>query len=201
MAISKIIYKSSAEATPEVWMDATMATAAAANIIAPYTAMLADGVMTTGTGSGGGGGLEYETGTWTPTEDIARGEIAFTDNHTTTPCFIAIYDASSCSTLETYSNNTELFFDPYRLNGDGIPYNSTNYRYGLVQYTYTGSSVSLSGQRTYFVYNSDSTSDSAASYPRYWAKPDRFYPYSDSTSRYWRTGRTYKWIAVWAPTT
>lgn len=37
-------------------MDATPATAAAADILAPKTAMLADGVMTTGTGTGGGGG-------------------------------------------------------------------------------------------------------------------------------------------------
>lgn len=53
MAISKVIYKSSASATPETWMDATTATAAAADIISPKTAMLADGVMTTGTGSVG----------------------------------------------------------------------------------------------------------------------------------------------------
>lgn len=59
MAISKIIYKESANATPEVWMDATSATAAAADITAPKTAMLANGVVTTGTGSGGGGGGGY----------------------------------------------------------------------------------------------------------------------------------------------
>lgn len=56
MAISKIIYKTSPQDTGTVWMDATPATAAAADILAPKTAMLADGVMTTGTGSGGGGG-------------------------------------------------------------------------------------------------------------------------------------------------
>ena len=55
MAISKIVYKESANATPVTWMDATSATAGAADITAPKTAMLADGVMTTGTGSGGGG--------------------------------------------------------------------------------------------------------------------------------------------------
>jgi len=58
MAISKIIYKSSAQATPEVWMDATSSTAAAADITSPKTAMLADGVVTTGTGTGGGGGVD-----------------------------------------------------------------------------------------------------------------------------------------------
>ena len=55
MAISKVVYKSSANATPVTWMDATPATALAADIMAPKTAMLADGVLTTGTGSGGGG--------------------------------------------------------------------------------------------------------------------------------------------------
>lgn len=54
MAISKITYKSSPSATPETWMDATGATAAASDITSPKTAMLADGVVTTGTGSGGG---------------------------------------------------------------------------------------------------------------------------------------------------
>lgn len=54
MAISKVIYKSSSQDTGTVWMDATPATAAAADITALKTAMLADGVLTTGTGSGGG---------------------------------------------------------------------------------------------------------------------------------------------------
>lgn len=51
MAVAKVIYKSSANATPETWMDATTATATAEDITAPKTAMLADGVMTTGTGT------------------------------------------------------------------------------------------------------------------------------------------------------
>lgn len=54
MAISKVIYKSSPSATPETWMDATTATAVASDIASPKTAMLADGIVTTGTGSGGG---------------------------------------------------------------------------------------------------------------------------------------------------
>ena len=53
MAISKVIYKSSASATPVTWIDATPATAAAADILSPKTAMLADGVVTQGTYSGG----------------------------------------------------------------------------------------------------------------------------------------------------
>lgn len=48
MAISKVIYKSSANATPETWMDATTATATAVDITSPKTAMLANGVVTSG---------------------------------------------------------------------------------------------------------------------------------------------------------
>lgn len=51
MAVAKVIYKSSANATPETWMDATTATAAAEDITAPKTAMLADGMVVTGTGT------------------------------------------------------------------------------------------------------------------------------------------------------
>ena len=53
MAISKVVYKESANATPVTWMDATSATASASDITAPKTAMLANGVLTTGTGGGG----------------------------------------------------------------------------------------------------------------------------------------------------
>ena len=53
MAISKVVYKSSSSAQGVTWMDATSATAAASDIIAPKTAMLANGVVTEGTGSGG----------------------------------------------------------------------------------------------------------------------------------------------------
>lgn len=69
MAISKVIYKSSPSAQGEVWMDATPATAAAADIISPKTAMLANGVMTQGTGSGGS----------TPTGNINISQAGQTD--------------------------------------------------------------------------------------------------------------------------
>lgn len=49
MAVSKVILNNT------TLIDATTATATAADITSPKTAMLADGVMTTGTGSGGGG--------------------------------------------------------------------------------------------------------------------------------------------------
>lgn len=49
MAIAKVIYKSSAEATPEVWMDTTDKTAAAGNMLNGITALKNDGTTATGT--------------------------------------------------------------------------------------------------------------------------------------------------------
>lgn len=73
MAVSKVIINGVTR------IDATTATATAGDILAPKTAMLADGVMTTGTGTGGGGGISID--------DIATNTApsgAFTLNSTTT---------------------------------------------------------------------------------------------------------------------
>lgn len=58
MAISKVVLNGT------TLMDATTATAAAEDITAPKTAMLADGVMTTGTRSGGGGSAWSRPAEW-----------------------------------------------------------------------------------------------------------------------------------------
>lgn len=58
MAISKVVLNGT------TLMDATTATAAAEDITAPKTAMLADGVMTTGTGTGGGSSAWTRPAEW-----------------------------------------------------------------------------------------------------------------------------------------
>lgn len=135
MAISKIVYKSSPSATPVTWMDATTATAAAADITAPKTAMLADGVVTTGTGTGGGGvsitveqlpgggehyiisgtqstgGVEY--GTFTVTSDIGLADAGTTVNigFSGQPDLLYVWmDRASFEALGTWANNTHYKF-------------------------------------------------------------------------------------------
>jgi len=147
---------------------------------------------------GGGSGLTYETGTWTPTSDIARGEISFANTHSEAPILIALSDATGTANTVTNSNMSFVFFDPYKAFGAGFPYNSTGLRYAFNFYGYRGTSTgSISGSVFMCSKNSDNTGSSDTSYPRYWASPTKFYPYSNSTSRYWRSGRTYKWYAVW----
>lgn len=150
--------------------------------------------------AGGGGGLEYETGEYTPDADIARPTITFSNTHSEAPVLVYMCDVTGTAHSATNSNYVFMYADPYKLWGHGYPYSSSDYRYANVWACYRSTSTSsLSMSGLTIAYNSDSTLSSPSSYPRYWASPTEFHPYSNSTSRYWRAGRTYKWIAVWKP--
>lgn len=97
-------------------MDATTATASANEIISPYTAMTADGVMTTGTASGGGdellwkfieGKIEDDDIDWSKVTKLRNGEFYKQKSLTTVPNPIveqmsdsAFYGCSGLKTLE-----------------------------------------------------------------------------------------------------
>ena len=151
---------------------------------------------------GGGGGLEYETGTWSPDEDIARGTISFVNSHSEPPVGILLADATSTPNSVTNTNMTFVWWDYERAYGTGIPYSSGGYRYASALYNYRGTSTSSVTQSgTICSQHTTSTTASGVNYPKYWATASEFHPYTGSTSRYWRAGRTYKWIAIWKPTT
>lgn len=145
---------------------------------------------------GGGSGKTFETGTYTPTSNTARPSISFANTHTVPPAFIHLADASAASGITSNSTTSFTYVDTYRLFGGSYPYSTSEVRYGLAYWTYRSSSSSSSGN-VQFQYNSDDTGSSGTSYARYWATPTEFHPYSNSNSRYFRSGRTYKWIAVW----
>lgn len=154
------------------------------------------GVKTEGTASGGGG-LEYEMGTWTPSEDVAQPTINFANTHSTLPVFIIMADATGTDEQTSYSNFGFLYGSFKDFTGEAVPSDvAANRRYGLTGYVYR-----TSGNPAQAITGiTDLTG--AGSYSRdYWVSTTGFIPSSASTSRYWRTGRTYKWIAVWAPTT
>ena len=151
---------------------------------------------------GGGSGLEYETGTFEPDADIARPQILWTNTHTEAPVLIYMCDVTGTAHSTTNSNYVFAYCDPFKLWGQGYPYSSTGFRYANAYYSYRGSNAnSISSAGLLITNKSSSTSSGSTAYPRYWTTETDFHPYSNSTSRYWRAGRTYKWIAVWKPTT
>lgn len=149
-------------------------------------------------GGGGGGGLEFEEGTYEPTTDIARPTINYTGAHTDVPIYVTFCDVSDPSTLTASSSISFTYVDTYKMFGTGFPYSTTAMRYGYYSTVYYSSAGTISSYM--YFYNSD-TQGSTSGYPSYWVTNTGFNPYTNSDTRYWRAGRTYKWIAVWKPTT
>lgn len=154
--------------------------------------------MVVNVAGGGGSGLTYEQGTYTPSSNANRPSIQWANSHTEAPILVAMADVSEASSITSNSNILFVYFDPYKIFGAGFPYSTSATRYAVAYYSYRGSS-STSSSASLIANNSDNTSSSSNSYPRYWVSPTDFHPYSNSNSRYWRAGRTYKWVAVWKP--
>lgn len=170
-------------------------TASASDVASGKYFYTSSGVKTAGTASGGGG-LVYESGTWTPSEDTARPTITFTNQHSDIPMFIMMTDATGTDD-QTQNTNYGFSYTAFNAFSNAVPSDITsNRRYGMASYVYRTSSNPAQA-----VSAVTSTSGSTSSAEQYWVTASEFYPSAASTGRYWRYGRTYKWIAVWKPTT
>ena len=183
-------------------VDISSDTVTAAHLETGYTAHDAEGNAITGTLSPGGGGLEYEEGVWIPSEDTAEFWIDFSKTHTLPPVCYVISDADGIYD-NTYNTNYSIVFENYYDQfGAPLYQSATSILYGRVFILYRASSDTTVTQTWANITNppSDPT-DTGATYFKYWAKNTGIRAYGNAASRYWRSGRTYKWIAVWAPTT
>ena len=136
--------------------------------------------------SGGGGGLEYETGTWTPSSDIADYTIPFANTHTTAPFYYLIYDSGD-SFVGVSGSNTMMALTTW---SGGFKYGNSVTWYGTARYSYA-SSASGGGATAFNITDTNTLS--------LYTSSTGIRAYANNDTRYWRAGRTYKWIAVWAP--
>lgn len=149
----------------------------------------------------GGGGLTFESGTYEPSADTSGEKILFANSHSEAPVCIMMVDATGTANTTTNTNMTFIWFDYYKLYRIGLPWSSSAFRYATAFYIYRASSATaLTQGATHCAYNSDNAGSGAINYPRFWTDELGFTPNSASTSRYWRAGRTYKWIAIWRQT-
>lgn len=183
MAISKLIFNG------VIQMDVTGTTADENSVLSGYGAVGSDGQWFDGIASGGGGGLEYESGTYTPVADESDAVISFSNTHTTTPLFILLSDTTGTYDSTYNSNYNWEFYDWEKL-GNPLYASSSSLQYAMKLYRYRASNDTVLG----------SSQSLFTSKPYIGVSATGFTANSNSTSRYWRAGRTYKWIAVWAPT-
>lgn len=152
-------------------------------------------------GTGQGGGLTFETGTYEPSADTSGEKILFTNSHSEAPAFIMMVDATGTANTASDTNIQFVWYDYYKLYGVGMPWSSSAYRYASAYYAYRATNTSaLSVGGVHCSANSDNAGSGGINYPRFWTDELGFTPNSASTSRYWRAGRTYKWIAIWRQT-
>ena len=182
-------------------VDISDTTAVAGDVAQGKYFYTAQGVKTAGTASGGGG-LEYEKGTWTPATDTSTQVISFAKTHTGLPFFMCVELASGEYDGELNSGLVLAYENWQTLFGVPIYTSQSSVNCGYVRYVYRGTNatgVSTGGQ-TISALDTD-TSQSQASKPRYWVRNDEFTAYTGNDSVYWRSGKTYNWVAVWPPTT
>ena len=149
----------------------------------------------------GSGGLTFESGTYEPSVDTSGEKILFTNSHSEAPAFIMMVDATGTADTTSNTNMQFVWYDYYKLYGTGMPWSSSAMRYASAYYAYRATNTSaLSVGGVHCSANSDNAGSGGINYPRFWTDELGFTPNSASTSRYWRTGRTYKWIAIWRPT-
>ncbi len=134
-------------------------------------------------GSSGSSGLEYESGTWTQSEDASGTSISFTNTHSSAPFFIHIIDTGDITSASTNS----LWYQ-YVVNWVGLMGASLNSKYGELRLGYKTSSGT----------NASTANLSSQATLEYYVSASRFT--AGNGAYYVRTGRTYKWIAIWAPT-
>lgn len=189
MAISKIILNGTTQ------MDLTADTIDPTSVLSGHYGTGADGVRFEGTASGGGGGgLEYEEGTYTPASDVSRTNITFTNSHSTPPSIVYIQDMTNYQVVADVTASSNIWFIHYsgaKLFNQVVPWyidtSSFGTAYAVDTYGYsTASRISVAS--TTF---SDSTTSSGV------VDETGIYAWSHSTSRYWKAGKTYKWVAIW----
>jgi len=143
---------------------------------------LSDAVHTLGAGYGGGGsGLVYEEGTYTATAN-GNPTISFSGSHSTAPIFVAFADATGTAQTEANAGIACAFVRLDAFVPGGVPY-SEGTSDGMFAAIYHGTSADGGAGGNRAISSNVSTSG--------------FTPFFGTAARTCRSGRTYKWIAIW----
>ena len=147
---------------------------------------LSDAVHTLASGYGGGGsGLEYEEGTYTAASD-SNPTISFSNSHNTAPAVVIFVDSTGEDQTTSNRGTVCVFGNIGAVVSGGVPY-SGGTADGIYAALYHGSSADAGNGGNRSPISNNLTASG-------------FTPYFGAGTRTCQSGRTYKWIAIWAPT-
>lgn len=186
MNINKVI------ANGSTIIDLTDTTATANDVKIGKVFHTVDGATATGLLSGG---LEYEEGTYTPTENVMQPTISYNRTHSEAPVYVFLCDTTQAAPS---GNNTMRWFeyiDMYKW--FGVKQDKSG---GIIYYAYISAMDGYDSAGVLKLpYPSTDTTSNNKNYPRYWVDENGFragitsYPILTK----FLAGRTYKWIAIW----
>lgn len=132
--------------------------------------------------AGGTSGLEYETGAYTAAED-GNPTISFTNSHSTAPALVVFVDADSY--VNQIAGILYSFVDLTALFGQGVEISSTTTRNAFFGFAKIGGNgVSSTGFKSITTVSDHVTNTG-------------FNPNFDGSTYKCKSGKTYKWIAIW----
>lgn len=146
--------------------------------------------------SGGGtptGDIVIEEGTYTPSEDKKTDTINFKKTHEKAPSFVCICDTSGTG-QEMYSMIMQYVINIEEMFGIGYPGTQDSLYIGLTGGCYTSSSVNTQKETNEIIYR---TTANNKYYLGYWLTNTGFNLKNIYSGAYWKSNRTYKWIAIW----
>ena len=146
---------------------------------------LSDAVYTLASGYGGGSGLEYETGTYTAASD-GNPTINFTNIHASAPALVIFMDTGSY--INQIGGISYEYIGLKSLFGSGLKVSATVERDAKYGYSRIGSTGSPAYGGAAISTISDHVTNTG------------FTPNFNSANIMCKAGRTYKWIAIWVPT-
>lgn len=147
---------------------------------------LSDAVHTLANGYGGGGsGLEYETGTYTAASN-SNPTISFSNPHNTAPAVVIFVDSTGDAQITSNMGTVCVLGNIGAVVSGGVLYRGETTD-GIYAALFRGSSTDTGGGGNRSPISNNLTASG-------------FTPFFGATARTCQSGRTYKWIAIWAPT-
>lgn len=158
------------------------------------------------TGEGWGGSMPIETGVFEPDSDTMDAIVTFEDTHDSPPSIIMMTDVGTAIQDTPSSNLAFSYYDADTVTGYPLPHEPTRTRgqaanraYALMHcYGLDGNGTPIT--QTMCCVNRGEAGTTDAYDCAYWATNTGFKAKStqdDAGGLYWRSDRTYAWVALW----